>query len=178
MTTSRMLSTPVWVAASISSTSMSRPCAISTQASHSPHGSAVGPLIAAQRPRQDARGRRLADAARPGEHERLREAAAGERVAQRARHRLLPDDVVEPLRPPFARENLVGHRISWELQIGDGWKSQLDGAEPRPGGTCGTCRIYLALLPSGPDAVRRLKLHRFRTAVRLTQSAVYRAAGA
>src|SRR5215475_13503423 len=26
-------------------------------------------------------------------------------------------------------------------------------------------RIYLALLPSGPDAVRRLKLHRFRTAM-------------
>src|SRR5919204_6572766 len=26
-------------------------------------------------------------------------------------------------------------------------------------------RIYLALLPSGPDAVRRLGLHRFRTAV-------------
>ena len=44
MTTSRMLSMPVWLAASISSTSMSRPCAISTQASHSPHGSAVGPL--------------------------------------------------------------------------------------------------------------------------------------
>ena len=27
--------------------------------------------------------------------------------------------------------------------------------------------ICLALLPSGPDAVRRLKLHRFRAAVRL-----------
>ena len=31
---------------------------------------------------------------------------------------------------------------------------------------CGTCRICLALLPSGPDAVRRLRLHRFRAAVR------------
>ena len=35
---------PVWLAASISSTSMSRPCAISTHASHSPHGSPVGPF--------------------------------------------------------------------------------------------------------------------------------------
>ena len=44
MITSRTLSTPVCVAASISSTSMSRPSAISTQASHTPHGSAVGPF--------------------------------------------------------------------------------------------------------------------------------------
>ena len=43
MMTSRTLSTPVWVAASISSTSMSRPSAISMQASHTPHGSGVGP---------------------------------------------------------------------------------------------------------------------------------------
>ena len=44
MITSRTLSTCVLVAASISRTSMSRPCAISTQASHSPHGSPVGPF--------------------------------------------------------------------------------------------------------------------------------------
>ena len=44
MMTSRTLSIPVLDAASISSTSMSRPCAISRHASHSPHGSASGPL--------------------------------------------------------------------------------------------------------------------------------------
>ena len=44
MTTSRILSIPEWLAASISSTSMSRPCAISMQASHSPHGSGDGPF--------------------------------------------------------------------------------------------------------------------------------------
>ena len=44
MMTSRTLSTPVCVAASISSTSMSRPSAISTHASQTPHGSAVGPF--------------------------------------------------------------------------------------------------------------------------------------
>ena len=44
ITTSRMLSMPVWLAASISITSMSRPCAISTHASQVPHGSGVGPF--------------------------------------------------------------------------------------------------------------------------------------
>ena len=44
MITSRTLSTCVLVAASISRTSMSRPCAISMHASHAPQGSAVGPF--------------------------------------------------------------------------------------------------------------------------------------
>src|SRR5262245_35465965 len=35
--------------------------------------------------------------------------------------------------------------------------------------TSAHCSIYLALLPSGPDAVRRLRLHRVRAAVRPTQ---------
>ena len=74
---------------------MSRPSAISTHASQSPHGSAVGPFSQFKRPREDAGGRRLADAARPGEDERLRQAPAGQRVAQRPRHRLLADDIVE-----------------------------------------------------------------------------------
>src|SRR6476659_580472 len=38
---------------------------------------------------------------------------------------------------------------------------------PRPGEPAAHVRICLALLPSGPDAVRRLKLHRDRAAVRL-----------
>jgi hypothetical protein len=32
-------------------------------------------------------------------------------VAQRARHRLLADDLVEPLRAPLAGEHLVGHGL-------------------------------------------------------------------
>ena len=43
------------------------------------------------------------------------------------------------------------------------------GLNRGPEGPAAHVRIYLALLPSGPDAVRRLKLHRFRTAV---QSAI------
>ena len=42
--TSRTASMPVYVAPSISSTSMSRPSAISRHASHLPHGSPVGPF--------------------------------------------------------------------------------------------------------------------------------------
>ena len=67
------------------------------------------PLHAVQGARQDARGRRLADAAGSGEHESLREPVAGQRVAERTRHRLLPDDIVEALRPPLPRHHLVGH---------------------------------------------------------------------
>src|SRR5262245_25688027 len=37
--------------------------------------------------------------------------------------------------------------------------------------TCVHLRVYLALLPSGPDAVRRLKLHRVRAAMRHTLGA-------
>src|SRR6476661_3799154 len=40
-------------------------------------------------------------------------------------------------------------------------------ALPRPGEPAAHVRICLALLPSGPDAVRRLRLHRDRAAVRL-----------
>ena len=62
---------------------------------------------AVQRPGENPRRRRLADAARTGEDERLREPLAAERVAQRTRHRLLSDDVVELLRPPFSRDDLI-----------------------------------------------------------------------
>ena len=115
MITSRMLSMPVCVAASISRTSMSRPSAISTHASHSPHGSGVGPFT-----QFSARARMRAVVVLPtprgaGEHERLREPAARQRVAQRARDRLLADDVVEPLRAPLAGEDLIGHWIGMRV---------------------------------------------------------------
>jgi hypothetical protein len=73
-------------------------------------GIARRPLHAVQRSRQDAGRRRLAHAARPREDERLSESAARERITQRTRHRLLPDDIVEALRPPLPRDYLVSHR--------------------------------------------------------------------
>ena len=41
--------------------------------------------------------------------EGLREATALDGVAQRARDRLLPDDIVKALGPPLTRDYLVGH---------------------------------------------------------------------
>ena len=67
------------------------------------------PLHAVQRLGEDAGGGGLAAAARTREHEGLSDPAAGQRVAQRTRHRLLSDDIVEPLWSPFAGKNLVGH---------------------------------------------------------------------
>ena len=89
---------------------MSRPCAISTQASQVPQGSAVGPSYAVERTREQARGRGLAHAARPREDERLVDAAARDRVAQRLRDGLLPDHVAEALGAVLAREDdVLGH---------------------------------------------------------------------
>ena len=69
------------------------------------------PLVAIEAAGKDASGRRLADPARAGEHERLCNAADRDRVAQRLRHATLTDHVVESLRAPLAGENLVtGHR--------------------------------------------------------------------
>ena len=68
-------------------------------------------LDAIEAARKDPRRRRLADAARPGEDERLGNAAGGDRVAQRLRHAALADDLVEPLRSPLPGDDLVGrHR--------------------------------------------------------------------
>ena len=61
-----------------------------------------------ERARQDARGRRLADAAHAGEDPGLRDAAALERVGDRAHHRVLADQVVEGRGPVFARQHAVG----------------------------------------------------------------------
>src|SRR5215470_17275150 len=49
---------------------------------------------------------------------------------------------------------------------------------PRPGRPAAHVSDYLALLPSGPDAVHRLKLHRFRVAVRPTTTEVVSVRGA
>ena len=59
--------------------------------------------------REDARRRRLADAAGSREDERLRDALGADRVTERLRDAALPDDVIEALRPPLSRQNLIRH---------------------------------------------------------------------
>src|SRR5262245_60405862 len=70
------------------------------------------PIDAVQRASEDSRRRRFSNATWSGKHERVSEPPARERVAQRTRHRRLPDDVVELLRPPLARYDLIGHLVA------------------------------------------------------------------
>src|SRR5262249_34903352 len=58
---------------------------------------------------EDAGARRLADAADAGEEEGVRDAAALDRVRDRGRDVLLPDEVLERLRAPLAGEDDVAH---------------------------------------------------------------------
>ena len=69
-----------------------------------------GTLDAVERPRQQARSRRLADAAWSGEDERLMDTSAGNGVPQRTRHGLLADDIIEALWTPLAGKDLIHGR--------------------------------------------------------------------
>ena len=94
------------------------------------------PFYAVQRPRQNPGRRRLAGSALACEHEGLRDAAAGDGIAQRARDRLLSDDVIEPLRTPLACENLV-HK--WKSRKVEKWSFPLAMTAPTAARyTCGT----------------------------------------
>src|SRR6266446_2092152 len=68
------------------------------------------PFRTQQRLGEQARGRRLADATRPGEEVGVGDAAGDERVLQCPRDRVLADDRLERLRPPLPREHLITHR--------------------------------------------------------------------
>src|SRR5271155_2567347 len=64
-----------------------------------------GSFLAVKTARQDPRGGGLADAADAGEQEGVSDAPAAERLRQRTRHVLLPDQIRKTLRAPFARQN-------------------------------------------------------------------------
>src|SRR5262245_26505464 len=68
------------------------------------------PFRTQQRLGEQARGRRLADAPRPGEEVGVGNAAGDERVLQRPRDRVLADDRLERLRPPLSCEHLITHQ--------------------------------------------------------------------
>ena len=77
-----------------------------------PQGSATGlsDRAAVQRHRQDARDRRLADAAMAAEDVAMGDALLRDGILQGAGDVFLADDVGEFLRPVFARQDLIAHR--------------------------------------------------------------------
>ena len=162
--TSRTFSTWVWVAASISRTSMSRPSAISTHASQVPHGSAVAPCS-----QLSARAKMRAVVVFPTPRGPAKTKAGASRavaIALRSvwRHAALPDNVVESLRAILPGEYLIGH-VANELTGQSGRVPKGGELHRGPEEPAAHVSVYLALLPSGPDAVRRLRLHRVRAAV-------------
>ena len=111
---SRTSSTPVRLAASISTTSGWRSARMARQLSHTPQGSAVGPPLPSGPMQLSARAMMravvvLPTPRTPGQHEGVRDPVQRERTAQDANHRVLPDQIIERRRPVFARENPVGH---------------------------------------------------------------------
>ena len=97
---SRAWSTLPCVAPSISSVSIERPSRTSMQDAHVPHGVGVGRSegVAVDRGREEARRRRLSDAARPREEVRVREPVGRVGVRQGPHDLLLADDVRERAR--------------------------------------------------------------------------------
>ena len=67
------------------------------------------PVNAVERLGENARGRGLPDPARPDKKISVRETILFDRILERARDMRLADQIVERLRPIFARENLVAH---------------------------------------------------------------------
>ena len=100
---SRTSSMPVCEAASISITSTWRDSMIAWQWTPSSGISMLGASILpgtliVEGAGENARGRRLADAAHAGQDIGLMDAARGEGIGERPDHRLLADQVLEPLR--------------------------------------------------------------------------------
>ena len=175
MMISRTLSTSVWVAASISSTSMSRPSAISTQASQTPQGSAVGPC-SQLRPRARMRAVVVLPTPRGPANTKdwamRRLAMALRSVCVTARW---PITSSKRCGRHFLARTLydtggVGRKMSDVKGEGRSAFSPLEasrlGPHRDPEAPAAHFSDCLALLPSGPDAVRRLRLHRVRIAVR------------
>ena len=67
-------------------------------------------VCAAQRAREDPGSGRLSHATRPRKDERLSDSTPRNGVPERPRDSRLSDDVIELLRPPLSRENLVGQK--------------------------------------------------------------------
>ena len=129
--------------------------AISLQASHSPHGVAVGPLTQLS---ARARMRAVVVLPTPRGPAKMKDCASRPVAIAFSSVRTTP-------RCPMTSSNRCGRHLRANARWDMG-RIDSNAPEPRPGGPAAQHRIDLALLPSGPDAVRRLNLHRVRTAVR------------
>ena len=74
--------------------------------------------LAVQRFREQARDGGLADAARAREQIRVMQPVVRERIGERLHDVRLPDELLEPPRPPFARQNRVTHAFLCFHEIG------------------------------------------------------------
>ena len=79
-----------------------------------------GSFHAIERLCQNSRGRCLSDAAWADEQVRVSEPVLRDRVFQRARDMVLPDQIIESLGPVFPGENLVTHALNLSGKV-DGW---------------------------------------------------------
>ena len=75
------------------------------------HVAAASAAQAVERLGEDARARRLADAAHAGEQEGVRDAVLFDRVRERPRDVLLADQVPKTHRAPLARKDDVAHEV-------------------------------------------------------------------
>ena len=123
--------------------------------------------------REDPRHRRLPRSTRPGEEVGLTHLVVLDRILQRSHDRLLPDDLVEALRTvlPVERAHFVDSSRCGATREKPGRALRRRDEHPRryprrrlgSGGTAAPERESLALLPSGPDAVRTLPVRGTRS---------------
>ena len=85
---------------------------MAVHAEQTPQGSATMPVSQFERFREQARDGGLADAARAREQIRVMQAIVGEGIGERLHDVRLPDELLEPPRPPLARQNRVTHASS------------------------------------------------------------------
>ena len=120
-------------------------------------------LRAVERLGDDPGERGLTGSARAGEEVRLADEVALDRIAKRSHHRLLPDDLVEVERAGTcgrARSQVHATRQVRASPVAHLPSKARPGRCRRrslgPGCSAAPRRLCLALLPPGPDAVRRL----------------------
>ena len=111
------------------------------------------PLLTIQGFGQEPGGCRFPYPARPGKQESMRHALAANRIPQGAGDMLLPNDVIKRLRAPLPGKNEIAHSMAEGLELSGVLRCDVtllsSGVIARL--PCGTGRVPVPLLPSGPD---------------------------